>query len=97
MKKLIASALVASMLITTPAFAEHRKRDRDYSQHKRHKSDSGCGGVCGAIIGGVVVGALSSERKERKEQDQEYDNRYYPPDHRVDKRYLAIVSRLKID
>jgi hypothetical protein len=90
MKKLIASALVASMLITTPAFAEHRKRDRDHSQQERRKG--GCGWLCGAIIGGVVVvGALSSNRKERRERDQEqeYDNRYYPPDHRIDKRYCV--------
>jgi predicted nucleic acid-binding protein len=89
MKKLIASALVASMLITTPAFAEHRKRDRDHSQQERRKG--GCGWLCGAIIGGVVVGALSSDRKERRERDQEqeYDNRYYPPDRRIDKRYCV--------
>jgi hypothetical protein len=85
MKKFIASALVASMLITTPAFAEHRKRDRDHSQQERRKS--GCGWLCGAIIGGVVVGALSSDRRERREQ--EYDNRYYPPDYRYDRRYCV--------
>jgi hypothetical protein len=87
MKKFIASALVASMLITTPAFAEHRKRDRDHSQQERRKG--GCGWLCGAIIGGVVVGALSSDRRERREREQEYDNRYYPPDYRYDTRYCV--------
>jgi hypothetical protein len=85
MKKLIAAALAASMLITTPAFAEHRSRDRDYSHQERRKG--GCGWLCGAIIGGVVVGALSSDRRERRER--EYDNRYYPPDHRIDRRYCV--------
>ena len=82
MKKLIASALAASMLITSPAFAEHRKRDRDHSQQERRKS--GCGWLCGAIIGGVVIGALSS-----KKRNQEYDNRYYPPDYKYDRRYCV--------
>lgn len=93
MKKLIASALAASMLITSPAFAEHRKRDRDHSQQERRKS--GCGWLCGAIIGGVVVGVLSSdsnrERREReREEEQDYnDTRYYPPDYRYDRRYCV--------
>lgn len=93
MKKLIASALAASMLITSPAFAEHRKRDRDHSQQERRKS--GCGWLCGAIIGGVVVGVLSSdsnrERREReREEEQDYnDIRYYPPDYRYDRRYCV--------
>lgn len=93
MKKLIAAALAASMLITSPAFAEHRKRDRDHSQQERRKS--GCGWLCGAIIGGVVVGVLSSdsnrERREReREEEQDYnDIRYYPPDYRYDRRYCV--------
>ena len=88
MKKLIASALAASMLISTPAFAEHRDRgkDRDYSQHERRRG-SGCGWLCGAIIGGIVVGALSSEDRDRRDRD--YDNRYYPPDNRYDRRYCV--------
>jgi len=89
MKKLIASALAASMLITSPAFAEHRKRDRDHSQQERRKS--GCGWLCGAIIGGIVVGALSSkEREPEEDRNQDYrDNRYYPPDYRYDRRYCV--------
>ena len=90
MKKLIASALAASMLITTPAFAEHRWRDRDHVQRDR-RGGGGCGWLCGAIIGGVVVGVLSSDRRERREQERmrELDNRYYPPDHRRDERYCV--------
>jgi hypothetical protein len=94
MKKLIATALAASMLITSPAFAEHRKRDRDHTQQERRKS--GCGWLCGAIIGGVVVGALSSgnrdrERNRERERDYEPYNeiRYYPPDYRYDRRYCV--------
>lgn len=87
MKKLIASAVVASMLISTPAFAEHRdrSRDRDYSQQERRRG--GCGWLCGAIIGGLVVGAVASEDRYRR--DREYDNRYYPPDTRYDRRYCV--------
>lgn len=83
MKKFIAIVLAASMLITTPAFAEHRKRDRDHSQQERRKG--GCGWLCGAIIGGVVVGALSSRDRNRNpdfDQYRDYDNRYYPYDNR---------------
>ena len=89
MKKLIASALAASMLITSPAFAEHRKRDRDYTQQERRKS--GCGWLCGAIIGGIVVGALASKQREPEEdRNPDYnDNRYYPPDYRYDRRYCV--------
>jgi predicted nucleic acid-binding protein len=91
MKKLIAAALAASMLITSPAFAEHRKRDRDHSQQERRKS--GCGWLCGAIIGGVVVGVLSSDNNRQhreREREQDYrDNRYYPPDYRYDRRYCV--------
>lgn len=85
MKKLIASALAASMLISTPAFAEHRDRGRDRSQQE-HRRGSGCGWLCGAIIGGIVVGALSSEDRDRRDRD---DNRYYPPDTRYDRRYCV--------
>ena len=89
MKKFIASVLVASMLITTPAFAEHRKRDRDHSQQERRKG--GCGWLCGAIIGGIVVGALASkERVPEEDRNQDYnDIRYYPPDYRYDRRYCV--------
>ncbi len=91
MKKLIASALAASMLITSPAFAEHRKRDRDHSQQERRKS--GCGWLCGAIIGGVVVGVLSSDdrrdREERERVEDYNDTRYYPPNYRYDRRYCV--------
>ena len=89
MKKLIASALAASMLITSPAFAEHRKRDRDHTQQERRKS--GCGWLCGAIIGGIVVGALASKQREPEEdRNQDYnDIRYYPPDYRYDRRYCV--------
>jgi hypothetical protein len=91
MKKLIATALAASMLITSsPAFAEHRKRDRDHTQQERRKS--GCGWLCGAIIGGVAVAVLSSSEREReRERNQEPrdDNRYYPPDYRYDRRYCV--------
>jgi Ni/Co efflux regulator RcnB len=92
MKKLIATALAASMLITSsPAFADHR-RDRDQAQQERRRG--GCGWLCGAIIGGVVVGALSSSNRERdreRERNQEprNDNRYYPPDYRYDRRYCV--------
>jgi hypothetical protein len=90
MKKLIVTALAASMLITSPAFAEHRKRDRDHTQQERRKS--GCGWLCGAIIGGVAVAVLSSSEREReRERNQEPrdDNRYYPPDYRYDRRYCV--------
>jgi hypothetical protein len=90
MKKLIATVLAASMLITSPAFAEHR-RDRDHTQQERRKS--GCGWLCGAIIGGIVVGALASkERVPEEDRNQDYerdDNRYYPPDYRYDRRYCV--------
>jgi hypothetical protein len=78
------------MLITSPAFAEHRKRDRDHTQQERRKS--GCGWLCGAIIGGVAVAVLSSSEREReRERNQEPrdDNRYYPPDYRYDRRYCV--------
>ena len=84
MKKLIASALAASMLISTPALAEHRDRDRNHHESRR---GGGCGWLCGAIIGGIVVGALSSEDRDRRDRD--YDNRYYPPDYRYDRRYCV--------
>jgi hypothetical protein len=88
MKKLIATALAASMLITSPAFAEHRKRDRDHTQQERRKS--GCGWLCGAIIGGVAVAVLSSsERGRERNQEPRDDNRYYPPDYRYDRRYCV--------
>jgi len=88
MKKLIATALAASMLITSPAFAEHRKRDRDHTQQERRKS--GCGWLCGAIIGGVAVAVLSSSESEReRNQEPRDDNRYYPPDYRYDRRYCV--------
>ena len=89
MKKLIASALAASMLITSPAFAEHRDRDRGQFQQERRKS--GCGWLCGAIIGGIVVGALASKQREPEEdRNQDYnDIRYYPPDYRYDRRYCV--------
>jgi hypothetical protein len=86
MKKLIATALAASMLITSPAFAEHRKRDRDHTQQERRKS--GCGWLCGAIIGGVAVAVLSSSERERNQEPRD-DNRYYPPDYRYDRRYCV--------
>jgi hypothetical protein len=91
MKKLIVAALAASMLITSPAFADHRQ-GRDQSQQERRKG--GCGWLCGAIIGGVVVGALSSSNRERdreRERNQEpyNDTRYYPPDYRYDRRYCV--------
>jgi hypothetical protein len=88
MKKLIATALAASMLITSPAFAEHRKRDRDHTQQERRKS--GCGWLCGAIIGGVAVAVLSSSERERERNQEPRDyNRYYPPDYRYDRRYCV--------
>jgi len=95
MKKLIASLVVGSMLISTPAFADHRRdRNRDHVQQERRKA--GCGWLCGAIIGGVVVGALSSgnrdrERDRERERDYEPYNeiRYYPPDYRYDRRYCV--------
>jgi hypothetical protein len=88
MKKLIAAAIAASMLITSPAFAEHRKRDRDHTQQERRKS--GCGWLCGAIIGGVAVAVLSSSEREReRNQEPRDDNRYYPPDYRYDRRYCV--------
>jgi hypothetical protein len=89
MKKLIATALAASMLITSPAFADHR-RDRDQAQQERRRG--GCGWLCGAIIGGVAVAVLSSSEREReRERNQEPrdDNRYYPPDYRYDRRYCV--------
>jgi hypothetical protein len=86
MKKLIVAALAASMLITSPAFAEHRKRDRDHTQQERRKS--GCGWLCGAIIGGVAVAVLSSSERERNQEPRD-DNRYYPPDYRYDRRYCV--------
>jgi len=89
MKKLIASLVVGSMLISTPAFADHR-RDRDHVHQERRKS--GCGWLCGAIIGGVAVAVLSSSEREReRERNQEPrdDNRYYPPDYRYDRRYCV--------
>jgi hypothetical protein len=90
MKKLIAFALAASMLITTPAFADHRNRDRDQVQQERRRG--GCGWLCGAIIGGVVVGALSSRDRNRNpdfDQYRDWDNRYYPPDVRRGDRYCV--------
>lgn len=92
MKKLIASALAASMLISTPAFAEHQDRDHSGWSKKEHRHDNprkrnGCGWLCGAIIGGIVVGAISSE--DRDYRDRDYDNRYYPPDYRYDRRYCV--------
>ena len=90
MKKLIVAALAASMLITSPAFAEHRKRDRDHTQQERRKS--GCGWLCGAIIGGVAVAVLSSSERERereRNQEPQDDNRYYTPDYRYDRRYCV--------
>ena len=89
MKKLIASLVVGSMLISTPAFADHR-RDRDHVHQERRKS--GCGWLCGAIIGGVAVAVLSSSEREReRERNQEPrdDNSYYPPDYRYDRRYCV--------
>ena len=92
MKKLIAIALAASMLITTtPAFADHRDRDRGRIDQPR-RGGGGCGWLCGAIIGGVVVGALSSRDRNRNldyDQYRDYDNRYYPPDVRRDERYCV--------
>ena len=102
MKKLIASVLAASMLISTPAYADHRDnrwRDRDHRENVHHerRRGNGCGWLCGAIIGGIVVGALSSDAREHRERERrreydryrEYDNRYYPPNHRIDKRYCV--------
>jgi len=86
MKKLITSLAAISMLMSVPAQA----RDRDYNrEHQKERKRSGCGWLYGAIIGGVVVGALSSDRRERRERDQEYDNRYYPPEHKYDRRYCV--------
>ena len=83
MKKLMTCMLVASMLVTTPAAARH---DREHRQRDR----GGCGWLCGAIIGGVVVGAIASGNRDRREREErEYDNRYYPPDHRQDRRYCV--------
>ena len=89
MKKLIASALAASVLVASPAFADHRG-DRNQVQQERRRG--GCGWLCGAIIGGVVVGALSSRDRDRNsdyDQYRDYDNRYYPPDYRYDRRYCV--------
>ena len=87
MKKLIASLAAGSMLISTPAFAEHRWRDRDHVQRDRR---GGCGWLCGAIIGGVVVGVLSSNNRDReRERQREFDNRYIPPDYRRDSRHCV--------
>jgi len=92
MKKIIASVIAASMLISAPAYANHRKdqwRDRDHSHQERRKGN-GCGWLCGAIIGGVVVGAISSSERERKRnREREYDNRYYPPEYNYDRRYCV--------
>lgn len=88
MKKIFASILAASMLISTPAMAGHRD-----GNHYEKRSGNKCGWLCGAIIGGVVVGALSSsERRERNydyDSYRDYDNRYYPPDYRYDRRYCV--------
>ena len=103
MKKLIAFALAASMLITTPAFAQSNdfndrrdKRDRGEWRDQNQRRGGGCGWLCGAIIGGVVVGALSSNNRDRerdRERERDYepynDTRYYPPDYRYDRRYCV--------
>lgn len=88
MKKLIASVLAASMLISTPAFAGHRD-NRGQEREHRQRDRGGCGWLCGAIIGGLIVGALSTEDRYRQEEDRDYDNRYYPPDTRYDRRYCV--------
>ena len=97
MKKLIASLVVGSMLISTPAFADHR-RDRDRGHVQQERRGGGCGWLCGAIIGGVVVGALSSGNRDRERDRDRWrernpepynDIRYFPPDYRYDRRYCV--------
>ena len=99
MKKLIAFALAASMLITTPAFAQNNdfndrrdRRDRGEWRDQNQRRGGGCGWLCGAIIGGVEVGALSSRDRNRNpdfDQYRDWDNRYYPPDVRRGDRYCV--------
>jgi hypothetical protein len=86
MKKLLASLIIGSMLISTPSLARDRDRHERKEWRDRSERKSGCGWLCGAIIGGVVVGVLSSKNRE---QEPEYDNRYYPPEYRYDKRYCV--------
>lgn len=85
MKKIIASVIAASMLISTPALARDYNQ-RNHKEYRQRDRGNGCGWLCGAIIGGIVVGALSSSERERERQ---YDNRYYPPDNRIDRRYCV--------
>ena len=89
MKKLIASLIVGSMLISTPVIARDHDRQDRREWRDRGERRSGCGWLCGAIIGGVVVGALSSNNRERdreRDREREFDNRYIPPDYRRDRR-----------
>jgi hypothetical protein len=88
MKKLIASLVAGSMLISTPVIArDHDRQDRREWRDRGERRGGGCGWLCGAIIGGVVVGALSSNNRDRERNRQrEFDNRYIPPDYRRDSR-----------
>jgi hypothetical protein len=57
MKKLIASAIAASMLITTtPAFADHRDRDRGRIDQPRRGAGSGIQWGQQLIKDGVAAG-----------------------------------------
>lgn len=88
MKKIIASVIAASMLISTPALArDHNRSEYRKERHHDKRGGNGCGWLCGAIIGGIIVGAIASE--DRDSRDREYDNRYYPPDYRTDRRYCV--------
>jgi hypothetical protein len=98
MKKLIAALVTGSMLISTPVLArDHDRYER--KEWREKKRSNGCGWLCGAIIGGVVVGALSSSDRDReRRRDREYDNDYYPPNHRVDRRYCVrekVIERYR--
>ena len=95
MKKLIASLVIGSLLISTPAIArDYGQKDRKEWRHhnKKQERKGGCGWLCGVIIGGVVVGALSSKDRERSpdyDRQRDYDNRYYPPNYHYDRRYCV--------
>ena len=84
MKKLISSLVIASMLVSTPAFAGGRDRGNHHESR-----GGGCGWLCGAIIGGIIVGTVASSDRRRDEDRRDYDNRYYPPNDRYDTRYCV--------